>query len=691
MRLPDAAITAVAAGVLGATLLAQTPAPTPFRFERPIVTAEPGPRRLPLDVALVAGGSPFSVRFRVPGDPDAAAVATGGLADLRLFDEAGAEIPHLLVASPDAAPVWREAAALLPVAGVETERQRTSGFEADLGAAVLVDRFRLDRLPPPFLKRVRLEGSGDRAHWTLLVDEGTVFDLPQPGLRQVELGFVPGSYRYFRVTWDDSRSGRIGPPLSASARIVSDVVPAAALTAAVIVERRPSEPGRSRFHLRLPGARLPIVALDLDVAPGHLMRDAEVFEARLTGAEATPALIGRGTLKRVEEASITAEALRIHIQPPVEPELDLVIDDGNNSPLELRGVTARFAELPWIYFESKGTALARYGNSTLPPPRYDLEAVRPSLRIEQVPEARWGEPRTRTDVDNQASAADLPTRGAAIDAAKFKYVRDIPSGEPGMVALRLDEAALAHSRGIGSRFGDVRVIGEDGLQVPYLVERSSEPLSVDVKLERLNPVPASFRARPSETIYGIAWPHERLSAARLVLTTNTRVFRRRVNVAAERQPDRLRRDPWIETLVSAEWVNATQEAGAPALTLLLPDTVASQLFVVVDEGDNSVLPIASGRLLFPQYRLRFFRESQTTLRLAYGQAELAAPSYDLALLAPRLLGVSATEVAAGAERVDGSSASTEALLSPRFFWAVVGAAVVVLVFLIVRLIRTTSV
>ena len=62
-----------------------------------------------------------------------------------------------------------------------------------------------------------------------------------------------------------------------------------------------------------------------------------------------------------------------------------------------------------------------------------------------------------------------------------------------MVALRLDEAALAHSRGIVSRFGDVRVINEDGRQVPYLVERSSEPLSVEVMLQRLHPVPPELR------------------------------------------------------------------------------------------------------------------------------------------------------------------------------------------------------
>ena len=51
------------------------------------------------------------------------------------------------------------------------------------------------------------------------------------------------------------------------------------------------------------------------------------------------------------------------LEPPTEPELDLVFDDGDNPPIDLQGVTAVFAELPWIYFESQpGTLIARYGN-----------------------------------------------------------------------------------------------------------------------------------------------------------------------------------------------------------------------------------------------------------------------------------------------------------------------------------------
>ena len=37
--------------------------------------------------------------------------------------------------------------------------------------------------------------------------EGTLFDLPDESLQQIELRFRPGSYRYFRITWDDTNSG----------------------------------------------------------------------------------------------------------------------------------------------------------------------------------------------------------------------------------------------------------------------------------------------------------------------------------------------------------------------------------------------------------------------------------------------------------------------------------------------------
>jgi len=681
--------------LFAATLAAQTPAPgAPFRFERPIVVAAGGPHRLAIDVPLLAGGNPFRVVSRSGAGADRAgrdvvATATGGLTDLRLFDASGNEVAYLLVPNPTVEPAWRAAIAILPVAPVETEKEKTSGFEADLGGLLMIDRFRIEGLSPPYLKRIRLEGSGDRARWTVLAGEGTVFDLPDSRLRQTELSFDAGSYRYLRVTWDDARSARVAQAPSVAAREISTASVRAPLTTPVAFERRPSEPGRSRFHMRLPGGRLPVAALALDVAGGHVLREVEVYEARLAGAEAVPALIGRGTLKRVEQGSLAAVALRVPIEAPIEPEIDLVVDDGDNPPLDVRAITAEFAELPWIYFEaSEGSLAARYGNPSLRAPNYDLEAARPALRIERVTDATWGVPRTRTADENAVGAAPpLPTVGAPVDASTFRFVRDIPAGAAGLIAVRLDEAALAHSNGMPSRFGDVRVIDEDGRQIPYLVERSSEPLSVDVSLAKLSTRPGALGPRRGpEPVYRGSWPYAGLPSPRLVLSPSARVFRRPIHLVSEREPDRPHRDPWVETLGTAMWVHADQDTPAPALVMPLPSVDATQVLLIVEEGDNTPLPIGGARLLLPAYRMRLFRERGQSLRLAYGRTDLAPPSYDLALLAPRVFGVSAVDVPPGPER-EGRAGGAAAIVSPRLFWGILIGAVLVLIGLIARLVR----
>ena len=585
--------------------------------------------------------------------------------------------------------MWRSAQTLA-IAPVETPTLKTSGFEVDLGEAVTIDRFRIDGLAPPFLKRVRLEGSGDRARWTLLVAEGTVFNLPEERLVQTELAFTPGPYRYVRVTWDDTRSGQLPRPGFSSAREVRNVIPPTPLTTPLAFERRPSEPGRSQFRLRLPSARLPIVALEIDMGGTHVLREAAVYEPRLVGGQIVPNSLGSATLRRVVQGDVTASSLRIPINAPVEPQLDLVIDDGNNPPSDVRGVTAVFAEMPWIYFESTGDSLvARYGNPSLEAPRYDLEAVRQTLAINTTMDAAWGEARLRSPEENASTTVPaLPTVGSALDDALFRHVRPIPPGAAGLVTIPLDAPVLAHSRGSG--FADVRVLDSAGRQVPYLVERASEPLSIDLTIEPEKARPATLPSDRRISVYRIRLPLEGLPGSRLVLTTSARVFTREVTIGVEHAPERRRRDPWFETFASSNWIHGDQESAAPALTMAVRPFDGRDMLVTVDEGDNSPLPLTSARLLLPAYRLRLFRERDAALRLAYGRDDLSVPQYDLALLAPQLMGVAATEVAPAAEAVSAPSAATM-LMSPQLFWGVLIVAVLVLVTLVVRLVRKSDV
>lgn len=667
------------AALLAAGLAAQqTRADVGFRYERPVQTGGAGPRRLPIDVALLTGSGSLQ-----------SGSASAQVSDLRLFDPGGREVQYLLVSNPPERPTWRTASTL-PIAPVETPTQKTSGFELDLGEAVTIDRVKVDGISPPFLKRVRLEGSGDRARWTLLVDEGTVFHLPEEGLLQTELAFAPGPYRYLRLTWDDTRSGVVERPPVSFVREVGNAIVSPPLTTPLAFERRTGEPGRSQFRLRLPASRLPIVAVDLDMGGTHVLREATVFEARLVGRQLSPISLGKATLRRVVRDELTASSLRIPISAPVEAQLDLVIDDGNNAPSDVRGITAVFAGLPWIYFESTGDSIvARYGAASLQAPRYDLEAVRATVAIDTTPDATWGEARTRSPEENTSRVLPtLPTIGSALDVERFRYLRRIQPGAAGLVTVPLDAPALAHSRNLG--FADLRVLTPEGRQVPYLVERASEPLSLDLTIEPLATRPVTLQSDRARSVYRVRLPLAGLPPSRLVLSSSARVFTRQVMVGIERAPDRRNRDPRFEPLATSNWAHADQEAPAPVLTMPLQRLDVSEVLISIEEGDNSPLPLDSARLLLPGYRLRLFRERNTELRLAYGRNDLSPPEYDLALLAPQLLGSAATEVVPAAEQTAGPSSPT-VLMSLQLFWAVLVVAVLVLVTLVVRLVRKSDV
>jgi hypothetical protein len=85
--------------------------------------------------------------------------------------------------------------------------------------------------------------------------------------------------------------------------------------------------------------------------------------------------------------------------------------------------------------------------------------------------------------------------------------------------------------------------------------------------------------------------------------------------------------------------------------------------------------------------LRFVRDSRTSLTLLYGRSDLGPPRYDLALLAPRLLGAPARDVVPGSERdVTRVTGVTPTIV----FWCALALAVSALLILIARLLRPGS-
>jgi len=422
------------------------------------------------------------------------------------------------------------------------------------------------------------------------------------------------------------------------------------------------------------------------VGGGHLLRPARVTEPQLAGAEVAPAQLGSHVLRRAVAGALMAADLRVPISRPAGPELDLVVQEGNNPPLELLAVEAELAPLPWIYFESTaGEALtARFGDARLSAPHYDLEAVREAAVSAQPVAARWGEVRdvAPSETDAVAPAEDLPASGAVIDTASFAYRRAVPAGPAGLTVLAFDAAVLAHS----ANLADVRLAGTDGRQVPYLLERLDEPLSIE--LDALEALPDERTpGGGQQSRYRLRLPYTGLPQARLVLSTPARVFDRQVSLSIERPPQDPRSQPRREVVTSARWRHANSDDPAPDLVLNLPRLEAATVELTVDEGDNRALPLSRPRLLLPAYRLRFVRGDGALLTLLYGQAGLAAPRYDLALLAGHVLGAAAHEVTAASE-APAPPPPAPAETGTRLFWIVLLGAVAVLLALIGRLLTS---
>lgn len=635
------------------------------------VTTNVGPNRLTPDVAILAAAAPLRYTVTTSGTRRVFTM-TGGLEDLRFHDANGTEHPYLLIAPPTRKPEWR-AATLLPIASTKT----TSGFEADFGNATDVDRVRIEGIAPPFLKRLRVEGSGDRAHWTVLAPDATLFDLPDERLRNLDVPFQHGMFRYLRVTWDDRASARVTRVGAVSARVYDAGSAPAAERVPVAYRSTTGERGKSRYRISLPGAHLPVIAIEVAAANPNVFRNATITEPRLAGSTVQPVTLGSAKLRRTRHGDGIAEEMTIPIEFPEGPDLELAIDDENNPPLTINTIAATLAPLPTIYFDSAdGSPLqASYGNPTAKAPHYDLEAERAAIRLADSAEAKWAENAVPASGEEPARS-DLVATGAPLERKNFQFARSIAPTAPGLTSLVLDADVLAHSSGLR----DVRIVRPDDRQVPYLVERRDAPLTLSVR------VPPRNSGEGTLSVYRFSLPYQSLpEGTRLIVTTDARVFDRTARLwrpAAESQ-GRER-----ELLETEAWRSSDSDAAPPALTFTASLAGVKDVELELDEGDNTPLPITGAQLYIPSFAVRFISPGGP-LTLLYGNGTSPAPRYDLAMLAPRLFGEPAREIslARAAPMIATGSAATER----KVFWFVIAAAVVALLLTLGRLLSSSSV
>ena len=646
---------------------AQTVSSNEPRFSRRISVVKPGPQALSVDLELLAG-------------------AEESLADVRLFNEASREVPYLLVPPRTKEPTWVEGVTIRPIVAARGE----SGFEADFARAQNIDRIRVSGLSTPLMKRLRVEGSTEHHRYATLIADATLFDLPDEGLEQLELPLAAGEYKTLRVVWDDRASSPVGLPRAVQARLFEIQAEPEPVRFAVPFEPRPARNSVSQWQIHLPARALPVTAIVLNTKQEQLLRVARVSESRLEGGKLESHGLGNATLRRATHHGLVAANLRIPIQRPDGNELTLAVENGNNPPLTVDDIAVELHAQPALYFEADkpGTFTMRYGSKAAAP-SYDLEAERAAIGTKAASIAKFmgaaeplvaSVPRPSSPVSSQALQ-----HGSALDPKQFAYRRPILATNSGMLSLRLDATVLAHSGGLQ----DLRILDSNARQVPYIIEHESEPLLVELAARLLadKERPKSFSSRISA--YSVRLPLGNLPSGTLVFTTEQRVFRRQVFLYAV-VPAHANKPARTREIAQATWLHDNPNQDVPRLELPIREGTEQELVLAIDDGDNDKLPLQSSRLELPANSLKFFRNSNEALILYYGAPNLAAPDYDLALLADEINTLSPGEASLAPENSQ-PAAVVKANSMLRWFWGVLVFTVVALVALIARLVRRTDV
>lgn len=640
-----------AAIAIGATGRLPAIEPVEWRYQQDVPVAEKG---------LV----------RVPLPPETLDAAKPAQEDLRLLDPNGREVPYALLRTAPPRPEWKVPASLRT--NVEGD---TTTILIATGTAAPIEAVALEIPVASFLKPARIEVSDDGSHWSLVASGVPIFR--QGGAAHTRLPLQKRAAAHVRITLDDSRTPAVaiaGGRLLLAPRDGPEPQPVD-----VKIAHREEFAGETVLTLELAASHLPLTSLRIETPEPLFTRPVEIAVREMREGEPAERVIATGSLYRITGEGLT-EAARLDL--PVRAtvparELLVHISNGDSPPLRITGVAGRWNP-PVLVFSAaqQGNHLLLSGRSDAAAPRYDVAGF-----ARQLSEAGGATVAPGPLVEHRGykpppALADIPLTGAPLDAAHWKFRKPVRIEKSGVQRVELDPEALAHAR---SDLSDLRLV-HDGVQVPYLIERSHL-----LRAREFVPEAAPEPKHPEKSRWALALPFAGLPVVRLTFHSPTPLFQRQLqvweNVTDERGYVHAR------PLGSAVWSRRPDESGM--FTLALQNAPASaRLFVETDNGDNPAIELPKVAIAWPVVRLYFKADSTPALGLLYGNTGAVAPRYDLDLVADRLLASEKSIATLGPESAISPSAARDLLKGRRagaVFWAALALAVVVLLVVIARL------
>ncbi|RMH21762.1 MAG: DUF3999 family protein [Acidobacteria bacterium] len=656
----------------------------------PAVAAAPELRALfPLQAPIVAPSGQL-VRLVLP--PEVLAACRDDLADLRIIDHRGREVPYRVDAGPppDAA---REVRATFAPAPLSASREEVAREGA---ANLLRERYELplpDSPPageawqlvmasrrPAFVRRVAVEAGGE------VIARGSFFRLREPRRERLRLDLPELVGDRVTVILEGEEGFFLEPEL----RFESARTLAAAERAEVELKEasRSTEAGRTRLELERPRGVVPDLL--------HFATTTAAFHRRIAawddGPGAMPGVLGRGEIFRLP-AIAPVEELEIAVGRPRGDRLRVEIDDGDSPPLEglrVRAVVRR----PALIFAlpdgaGEATATLAFGGGRAYRPRYDLAGLPaadrrhggdraevagrlydPSL----TGSARLGEIAPNPHFDPAPLLAFAHRPGSVLDVRRYRYRRELtvePSAE-GLARLTLGLEDLARAR---ADLADLRLVDAEGRQWAYLLERDAAQEVRQLKVP-------SPEVDDGASIYRPELPATPATLSRLALEVAAPFFDRDFEL-------RGRRDDEAVVLARGRLVRRIGDPRPASIDC--PGLRIEGLELRVADGDDAPLAIDRARAHFPLPVL-YLPVPAGHYALLLGDGEARAPRYELERVRRLILAVASNEVEASALTDNPAYSAGARFLAGSgrqqlLLWLALGLAVLVLTVLTLRLAR----
>ena len=613
---------------------------------------------------------------RVQLTPETYHAAQMGLSDLRLLDAAGAEVSHLILRPEQASERTRRVENL----DIRLEARSTQ-MVIPLTNAPGLRSLRIETPAVEFMKAVTLEAvSTDGSVRTLTTRQAW---FRQRGAERLIQSILPldTNVRALRLTLDDSRSAPIAITAVYLQEEESPVVVPVPVEAAVV--DRQEGASETRITLNLGKSHLPAMAIRFQTLEPVFLRTVRVINRQWKETGLEDQMVAQGSIHRLSLGNAdVAEGLEIpgRFTCP-SAEIILSIDNGDSPPLNFTRVEVLCEPIQLMFYgKQAGVYTLLSGNPEARVPRYDLAAFGREARRSPGTVAVLEAATLRASYQMPSGLTDAPTFGGVADPTQWRFRKTVILAHDGVQRLKLPLHTLANCR---PDYSDIRLISE-GRQVLYITDHSRLFVPVDVSA-RVVPVPNKPRLTRWQLTLpmgGLPLTRIRCEAASALFDRNLRIWDEREERGVEPRERELGRARWIRTPDSTRRQFDIELPGSPAATTLWLET---------DNGDNAALELKTFQAFVPGIQLLFQSQTSNRVELCYGKADADRPSYDLNLIAPRVVAAVKHEALVGGTGLDPGPAPTRGSLSVSvIFYGVLAAVVIGLVFVISRLVPKTG-